>query len=234
MEKSTHHGHCQACGRLQLLPGGVLAKHGYKVAGFGFFMGTCRGSDRNPLEVDRTITDQIIVDLGAYADRQDARAARLTAGDEVLDEVDSGKQQKVEYMRNGRQSWRWVAIMVAWADADEYQRRRAIERAVFGCNREAKQARSFAGDLQKLIARVHGQPLKPVVDQATVVCAANAKAGDLVKMHGKTYALVAPASQLNRRSWPHRDVAGWTIRNTENGRQFFESNAVITRALKRG
>jgi hypothetical protein len=48
--KSTHRGHCQFCGRLQMLPSGVLAKHGYTILG-GFFSGVCRGSAHSPFEV---------------------------------------------------------------------------------------------------------------------------------------------------------------------------------------
>lgn len=47
--KSTHKGHCQACGRLQMLPSGKLAKHGYNVK-HGFFSGVCAGSGSLPFE----------------------------------------------------------------------------------------------------------------------------------------------------------------------------------------
>jgi hypothetical protein len=50
MAKSTHKGHCQACGRLQMLPSGKLAQHGYTVA-HGFFSGVCVGSKELPFEV---------------------------------------------------------------------------------------------------------------------------------------------------------------------------------------
>jgi len=51
--KSTHKGHCQWCNRLQMLPGGMLSKHGYEVrhrGQGGFFAGTCRGSGHLPFE----------------------------------------------------------------------------------------------------------------------------------------------------------------------------------------
>lgn len=49
MNKATHQGHCQACGRLQRLPNGLLAKHGYKVTS-GYFSGVCVGSGHQPFE----------------------------------------------------------------------------------------------------------------------------------------------------------------------------------------
>lgn len=48
--KATHFGHCQLCDSRQKLPAGVLAKHGYTTR-WGFFSGTCRGSDHNPIEI---------------------------------------------------------------------------------------------------------------------------------------------------------------------------------------
>lgn len=52
--KATHDGHCQLCGRLQRLPKGMLAKHGYTKE-WGFFSGTCPGSDHLPFEQSRDL-----------------------------------------------------------------------------------------------------------------------------------------------------------------------------------
>lgn len=46
---ATHKGHCQACGRIQKLPKGVLSQHGYTVS-FGFFHGICPGYNHLPYE----------------------------------------------------------------------------------------------------------------------------------------------------------------------------------------
>jgi hypothetical protein len=50
MDKATHSGSCQICGRVQKLPGNVLSKHGYTTR-WGFFSGTCPGSGYRPFEV---------------------------------------------------------------------------------------------------------------------------------------------------------------------------------------
>lgn len=47
--KSTHTGECQICGRVQKLPSGRLAKHGYTVE-WSQFNGVCVGSDHLPFE----------------------------------------------------------------------------------------------------------------------------------------------------------------------------------------
>lgn len=49
--KATHIGECQCCCRRQMLPKGVLAKHGYQVAGYGFFNGVCWAAGQLPYEV---------------------------------------------------------------------------------------------------------------------------------------------------------------------------------------
>jgi hypothetical protein len=63
----THKGHCQACGRTQAVStdGSLIAKHGYDVQ-FGFFNGTCNGSDNKPLEIEKTLAENTIQYLRDY------------------------------------------------------------------------------------------------------------------------------------------------------------------------
>ena len=58
-------GHCQLCGRQQAVRGGMSA-HGYTVAN-GWFQGVCQGHHHKPLETDRSITDQMVIDVTAQA-----------------------------------------------------------------------------------------------------------------------------------------------------------------------
>jgi hypothetical protein len=57
--KATHYGHCQICGSRQLLPGGVLAKHGYTTR-WGFFSGVCTGSGHQPFEQATNLIEDAI------------------------------------------------------------------------------------------------------------------------------------------------------------------------------
>jgi hypothetical protein len=57
--KSTHQGHCQVCGRPQMLPGGKLSKHGYTKR-WGFFSGVCSGADHLPFEQDISLIEGMI------------------------------------------------------------------------------------------------------------------------------------------------------------------------------
>lgn len=60
----THKGHCQVCGRVQAVStnDNLMAKHGYDVQ-FGFFNGTCIGSDKKPLEVSKRISEVTISNM---------------------------------------------------------------------------------------------------------------------------------------------------------------------------
>ena len=61
MTKAIYNGTCQICGRThKVRSNGLLAKHGYQVSDFGFFAGTCFGSDHQPLEIScNVIADAI-------------------------------------------------------------------------------------------------------------------------------------------------------------------------------
>lgn len=74
MSKHTHRAHCQVCGQQQAVDNetGMLAKHGYTVE-HGFFEGECPGSKNPPIEVDHTMTDNIIGDLTRQADRIESK-----------------------------------------------------------------------------------------------------------------------------------------------------------------
>ena len=57
--KAIYNGECQICGRIQKLPVGQMAKHGYTVD-WGFFNGVCSGSNNLPFEQDKSLVDEAI------------------------------------------------------------------------------------------------------------------------------------------------------------------------------
>lgn len=77
----THRGTCQACGHVQAVDNAsqLVAKHGYTVD-WGYFNGTCQGSDRKPAEHDITLTNEVIAYCTKAAARYDAAIANLKAG----------------------------------------------------------------------------------------------------------------------------------------------------------
>lgn len=74
---ATHRGHCQVCGHFQKLPGGRLAKHGYTKE-WGFFNGTCYGSDERPFETHTYLIEMAIQNAEGMARGLHEQAAVLT------------------------------------------------------------------------------------------------------------------------------------------------------------
>lgn len=109
MAKATHKGHCQLCDRLQMLPKGKMAKHGYEVAGWGFFNGTCHGSDHLPYEQSADLIPPMIESMK----KQIARTTEWR--DEILAPVTEPKAWYREYVRkdnwSGKYVWREIEII---------------------------------------------------------------------------------------------------------------------------
>lgn len=74
--RATHSGTCQLCGRQQKLPNGRMAKHGYTVQ-WGFFEGTCPGSDGQPFELSKDLIADRITQVTEAARSQLANADRI-------------------------------------------------------------------------------------------------------------------------------------------------------------
>lgn len=89
--RHTHRGHCQLCGAQQAVNNktGRIAKHGYTTR-WGFFSGTCAGSDNLPYEVSTNLfLDRIQVMVSALAsfDRNIADTRALATSDPTYGEV---------------------------------------------------------------------------------------------------------------------------------------------------
>jgi hypothetical protein len=74
--KATHAGSCQACGRIQKLPGGSLSKHGY-TRRWGFFEGECPGTDHQPYEQSCALIQHFIKNAEQQRDAIEAKAREL-------------------------------------------------------------------------------------------------------------------------------------------------------------
>jgi len=153
----THRGHCQACGRLQAVTNEHhgfpprLAKHGYKVAGFGYFFGTCRGSGHQPIERDHSLLEQIAVSLTEYADSHDRLAADFEAGRRTPDTVPTGRFVYVDRKATPERC--------PWAEADQYAQVQEVKRMVWQYQSQAKQARQHRQMLLELKDQLSGKPL---------------------------------------------------------------------------
>ena len=142
-------GHCQLCGRQQAVRGGMSA-HGYTVAN-GWFLGVCQGHHHKPLETDRSITDQMVIDVTAQAS-----ALRIKADETLL-----GQHDPVEY-DTGRRTFldgKRTPIMAQFADAGEYRQQEIRKQMAWSLTSRAKAGEDFAKFMGALADKVHGQPL---------------------------------------------------------------------------
>jgi hypothetical protein len=202
----THRGHCQYCLRLIAIDvtTGKLAKHGYNVKG-GMFIGQCPGSEVLSLHVDRTHTDRVIVmyrdsakDHTKFADRiESGRSHPETClGGEPYYERNLTDAELVRYWRSETRPCKvkkinprtgaayevdsTEAVRIAWADANELQRRREVLVTVDHHRHEAEHATKFADMMTRYANEVFGTSAYLVDDLENW-----AKVGDMIHTGGK-------------------------------------------------
>lgn len=156
MKSATHRGNCQVCGHQQHVVGTVLAKHGYTVKN-GYFNGTCRGSGRQPIQTERTITDATIVGLGKFAAECDKSAANLRTGTTHPSRIRTGETLNPA-------TTRYEAVYIDWAVGSDSQKLQSVERAILEAERDASHARVHARSLKKMADELHGTPLVAIDD----------------------------------------------------------------------
>ena len=152
-------GRCQCCCRLQAVTGGRIAKHGYEVkhrGQGGWFSGVCGGHQHAPVEVDRSVLDQVVAsirsqvaDLRALADRYEAGTANpATCPTRVYD------HEKREYVR------------IPWHQADGYAQKKEREAQIWQLRNRADAGESQANMMMNVAANCHGRPLQEHVKPA--------------------------------------------------------------------
>lgn len=153
---STHTGTCQACGRRQAVHvnTGMIAKHGYTTE-YGFFNGTCAGSDELPLELDTAVNVATIAAMVKFAEKHEAAAeADIT---KVLVEFGPYRFDRNRRFRETKMVDRaeFEATQPRYADFD-----RQVDIARMKHRSIARGVRADAEMLVNLRETVHGQPLQ--------------------------------------------------------------------------
>ncbi len=171
--KGEHRGHCQVCGRIQVvLPSGNIAKHGYRVGVFHFFNGVCWGADFEPLEVSRKQCDEIAHGQLTESQRLEVRAIALRGG--VLKPERAQKLtewgSRVSLFNNATR--KNDAVMLQWADASQRERAAQIELEAGDHESESRKHAHYAKSMRKLADEIHGTP---VIDRAAEELAIIAK-----------------------------------------------------------
>lgn len=166
--KATHQGHCQLCGRFQMLPNGKLAKHGYTVE-FNFFNGVCPGSHNLPYELSCDL-------LPAQRDAAKETAKRMTKFAAETRALRDPKavwiheyKKSERYGYSGTYVWRQVEINFIWtkfSDGEgEYLTVNYI--GLDGKTQDAKPHDSFAktreGQIELVYVSLNGAKAKEVL-----------------------------------------------------------------------
>jgi len=201
MKKATHVGTCQVCGSSQMLPAGVLSKHGYTVDG-GFFNGVCPGAGHAPLEQERALADEVAADLL----RQSAELAAKR------DDVYAGKRFP-RFARNGLSCLdrknRWTEIEVPYADAPARYQADAVRILAANLDNGSRQAASISAAITKRAEQTTG--IKPLTPRADEAARKQVAVGSRVKIYGKSVEVVAIETRtvwgigphINGQSLPH-------------------------------
>ena len=181
MKASIYQGHCQACGRVQVVLDGknVMSKHGYSVR-HGYFQGICIGNDHAPLEQDRSYLDWVVDYLRKEAVRHVMAAERLQSGADLPKAAQKRSICGAEYYSRRPEAvkLRGQPIIIPWHEANEQEQRYQLQHDIAMHEREARLARAHADGLVELADRVHGQPLidREAVEQAERKARAEKKA----------------------------------------------------------
>jgi hypothetical protein len=161
---STHTGICQACGRRQAVHvnSGLIAKHGYTTE-YGYFNGTCDGSDKLPLELDTKVNVAIVASIYKWAAEQEAKADSeiLKVAVQVGKARYVGQRRVVDTKLVDRAEFE--ATQPSYASFD-----REVESIRYSLRRQAEIARANAAELDDLRDKVHGQPLQPRAVEAPI------------------------------------------------------------------
>jgi hypothetical protein len=159
MSKATNNGTCQVCGRVQAAIGdATMAKHGYTVQ-WGFFSGTCAGSDRAPIEHSHNYTDRTIGELTKRAAQIDA----MTIYDIKSVDIVAGSWKNKETVTFTCQAD--VAHHIATHKYGQREIGKTFDKyretELWRFQNQAKKMRAHVEFLKELIETRHGQDLYP-------------------------------------------------------------------------
>ena len=169
MTKATHNGTCQACGRVQAVKAnGRLAKHGYTVE-YGYFNGTCSGSDSLPLEQDTVVNESAIRAIRDWANQQimfadgNIETVPVTVRDREqrgfkYKEINMNREQFIERELNKYSHQEDVELRTSWISEDFDKK---VELVRDNLRRNAEFARKDADNLEALREKTYGNDLIP-------------------------------------------------------------------------
>ena len=157
-------GNCPCCGNDQAVVKGVMSKHGYTVDN-GWFNGVCSGDVHEPIQVSRVHADRVIESVRLSVARIEDELTSVEAGKVVPKTISLGYGK-------GRHE-------IAFADADQFQQKNAVDTLKRGLKYKASQGTFFADHLARVVEKNHGQPLREIKLEEVGV-----RVGSVVKVRG--------------------------------------------------
>lgn len=145
-DKTQQRGHCQCCAREHAVRG-TVAQHGYEVK-HGFFNGVCPGYEHNPMEQDRSVTDETTKAMRDAAEKAENDALLVKAGELKPAKVPNGASHGAE--------------LVPFEEAAPVWQKSGIKALQHSLEQRARSLRSMADTLQSYADKYHGKPLRTV------------------------------------------------------------------------
>jgi hypothetical protein len=144
--RHTHRATCQVCGRVQALrDGSTIAKHGYTVD-WGWFNGTCEGSDNAPVEHDLALLNITANSLMARAENFESITIDKITDVTVTTRTQSG--EKIETICTDQ------AEVELTGSRDTFARLAEVK--LFSLKQHAKHLRSHVAMLYGIAKERHG------------------------------------------------------------------------------
>lgn len=161
--KTQARGNCQCCGRLQAVLAGVwtMSKHGYEVkkdGSYAYFSGVCGGHSFMPMQLERKVTDSLVISARAEAARLYIRVDALSTGLAHPEMARSGKR-----VPDPTRAGRMVDEEVLFALAPAHHQEAARESLIWALTQRARGALDWAHQMERLVNEMYGKPLHAVL-----------------------------------------------------------------------
>ena len=191
MAKIQLRGNCQCCCRLQAVrekgpTAGQSALHGYEVKD-GWFNGVCQGNRYQPMQVERKITDGIILSVRADVENLKTKLNGIKDGSVLPPtcKVPNSMNDPVtnERVRRNPSLNYWENVSVPFLEGNVYQQEEAVKELIYKTESRISAGTSFANNMENLVNSVHGTAL---IENKIEDGPAPIQIGECRKMNGRT------------------------------------------------
>lgn len=147
-------GNCPCCGRVQAVTKGKMSKHGYTVIN-GWFNGVCSGNRYAPMQVQREVTDCLVVEVRIDVIKLNKTIANLK----------SGKTHPLEVLESSS----YKAPMIKWEVATEYQKENGVNHMILATESRIRAGIAFADSMEQLVNKKFNTNLIETAEKEVLV-----------------------------------------------------------------